>query len=71
MRIRKFNESQDTELEMGIKIESEHNDIYEELEKLMDEMPWTKEEFYTKIAKAHLKEMPDYYTKLKKMENEN
>lgn len=68
------------ELEMGIKIESEHNDIYEELDQFLINlqnwnsiedslMPWTKEEFYVKIAKAHLREIPDYYTRLKIMED--
>lgn len=66
-----------SELEMGIKIESEHLDVYEELEQWLkstfkdySKMPWTKKEFYTKIAKAHLKELPDYYTRLAKMEKE-
>jgi hypothetical protein len=65
------------ELEMGIKIESEHCDIYDELEKWMKKtyqdyasMPWSKETFYKKIAEAHIKEMPDYYTRLSNMENE-
>ena len=62
------------ELEMGIKIESEHGDIYEELETYFARknivMPFYKREFYEKIAKAHLREIPDYYTKLSKMENE-
>jgi len=64
------------ELEMGIKIESEHGDIYEELRDWIDEnqiqqgMPWSKRELYEKIAKAHLREMPDYYSRLTKMEKE-
>ena len=65
------------QLKMGVKVESEHGDIYEQLEKWMDKtykeyasMPWSKEEFYTKIAKAHLREIPDYYTRLGKMEKE-
>ena len=91
--MRKFtqlNESKEEfdtkELEMGIKIESEHGDVYDELKKwagdlfrehsvevmLEDDgepnMPWTEEEFYEKIAKAHLREMPDYYSRLTKME---
>ena len=71
------NENSDSQLEMGIKIESEHNNIYEELEKWMEDtykdyasMPWTREEFYAKIAKAHLIEIDDYYTRLIKMEKE-
>lgn len=70
------------ELEMGIKIESEHGDIYEELKKWADNifkendptaesiMPWTEKEFYEKIAKAHLREIPDYYNRLTKMEKD-
>lgn len=72
MKIKRFNESEDTQLEMGIKIESEHNDVYEFMEKYLKDndldMPISKREFYEKIAKAHLREMPDYYTKLAKME---
>ena len=64
------------ELEMGIKIESEHGDIYEELRDWIDEnqiqqgMPWSKKELYEKIAKAHLREIPDYYSRLTKMEKD-
>lgn len=76
------------ELEMGIKIESEHGDVYEELKKwardvfadnsvevLLDDngeaiIPWTEKEFYEKIAKAHLREIPDYYSRLTKMEKD-
>jgi hypothetical protein len=43
------------QLEMGTKIEMEHTD-----NKLIAKM----------IAKDHLKELPDYYTRLRKMENE-
>lgn len=71
-----INESKsvDKELEAGIKIESEHGNIYKELQSYLKEndvpMPWSEEEFYTKIAKAHLKEIPDYYTRLTKMEKD-
>jgi hypothetical protein len=64
------------ELEMGIKIESEHGDIYKDLKEWMEKtykessMPWSEKEFYERIAKAHLREMPDYYSRLKKMEGE-
>jgi hypothetical protein len=88
----KINESKEEfrvkELELGIKIESEHGDVYDELknwakktfqdesvEVMLDDkgdpiMPWTEKEFYEKIAKAHLKEIPDYYTRLNKMEKD-
>ena len=39
------------QLEMGIKVEAEHTD---------------DKEMAKKIAKAHLSEFPDYYTKLSK-----
>jgi len=64
------------ELEMGVKVEREHMDVYNEIKKILgddmilgEDMPWTKEEFCEKIARAHLKELKDYYTRLKKMEN--
>jgi len=57
------------ELSMGIKVEKEHLNVYNELKDIMgDKMPWTEDEFAEKIARAHLKEMKDYYTRLKKME---
>lgn len=31
-------------------------------------MPFGKKEFYQKIAESHLREIPDYYTRLNKME---
>lgn len=80
--MRKFsqiNESKEEfnpkELEMGIKIESEHGDVYDEIDSYLESYnivtPWTKEEFYEKIAKAHLREIPDYYSRLTKMEKES
>ena len=76
--VKKYNEfikeDSDTQLEMGIKIEKEHNDIYEYLCKYLKdnelEMPLSEDEFAEKIAKAHLREMDDYYTRLIKMEND-
>ncbi len=63
-----------TELEMGIEAEKEHLNIYRDIEDLLKkhglEMPWTEDEFAEKIAKDHLAEMSDYYSKLKKMEAE-
>lgn len=76
----KLNESKiefdPEQLEMGIKIESEHCDIYEQLEAYLKQfsnklpMPWTRKEFYKRIAQAHLREMSDYYTRLQKMESD-
>jgi len=58
------------ELKMGIKIEKEHLDIYKELKGIMgSDIPWTENEFAEKIARAHLKELKDYYSRLKNMED--
>jgi len=73
-----INEHKETfdpkELEMGIKVESEHGDIYEYLDTYLEtwniQMPCKKEEFYERIAKAHLREIPDYYSRLSKMEKD-
>ena len=62
-----------TELEMGIKVEKEHLNIYKEIKSLLEKndikIPWTEDEFAEKVAKAHLKEIGNYYTELKKMED--
>ena len=64
----------DKQLELGLKIEKEHNDIYDFLDKYFKDNnianPLTEREFYEMIAKAHIKEIPDYYTKLIKVEKE-
>jgi len=57
------------ELEMGIKVEKEHLDIYRELKGILgDDIPWSENEFAEKIAKAHIRELKDYYSRLKIME---
>ena len=70
----KINESNDEfdtkQLEMGIKIESEHNDIYDYLLNNVKYLPLSARDFYERIAKAHLREIPDYYSRLKIIENE-
>lgn len=62
------------ELKMGIKIEKEHSDIWRRLDSYLESynvaMPFTEDEFYELIAKAHLKELPDYYSRLKIMEKD-
>lgn len=69
-----FNENTETksQLEMGIEVEKEHKDVWDLLKKFADDnkvtLPLTEEEFYKKIAEAHLKEISDYYTRLDKME---
>lgn len=73
MIVRKFNEN-NTQLEMGIKVESEHCNIYDRIDSYLESfniaMPMSRTEFYEEIAKAHIKEIPDYYTRLLKMEKE-
>jgi hypothetical protein len=63
----------DNELDIGKKVEREHKDAYDIIkQKLSDkgiEMPLSEDDFYEMIAKAHLKEISDYYTRLRKMEN--
>lgn len=78
MKIKTFDIFEDnttpTQLEMGISIESEHGDVYDYIDNYLESfnvpMPCSKEEFYKKIAEAHLREMPDYYTRLSNMESE-
>ncbi len=67
-----LNENYSTQLEMGIKVESEHKNIYDMLKtyltKYKVKMPFSEEEFFKYIVKAHLSELPDYYSRLEKME---
>lgn len=55
-----------TEFQMGLSVELEHGSQWG------DETNVTKDDplFTGRIAWAHLKEIPDYYTRLKKMEAE-
>lgn len=65
--------SQLSQLEMGIEIEKEkeHKDVYEQIKKMCgNKFTWTLEQFAENIAKAHIKEIPNYYDLLKKMENQ-
>jgi hypothetical protein len=72
MKYAKLLEILKSELKKGIKVEEEHKDLYDlfvkEFKKLGSDMPLSKEDFYKKIAQAHLAERPDYYTELAKME---
>jgi hypothetical protein len=72
MKYAKLLEILKSELKKGIKVEEEHEDLYDffvkEFKKIDTDMPISKEDFYKKIAQAHLKEMPNYYTELAKME---
>lgn len=57
-------------LEKGIEVEKEHRELYLEIKKRLAEigieMPISEQEFYTEIAKAHIKERKDYYDLLEK-----
>jgi len=50
---------------MGLEIELEHGAIHDDTNVTNDDTLLT-----SKIALAHLKEIPDYYSRLKKMEAE-
>jgi len=67
----KLSESQ---LEMGKKVEKEHDDVYEYFSSFLKKhdikMPLSRSDFFEMIAKAHLKELRDYYDRLKKMEGD-
>ncbi len=52
------------QLKMGMSVEKEHD-----AEKDTDVVPGHDKGTIMKIAVAHLRELPDYYTRLKKMEN--
>jgi rubrerythrin len=66
-------EPKSKQLSMGCEIEKEHKDVFDLLNKAFEDagakMPVTEDAFYEMVAKAHLKELPDYYTRLKKMES--
>ncbi|MBZ0204259.1 MAG: hypothetical protein K8I03_14685 [Ignavibacteria bacterium] len=53
------------EFQMGLEVELEHGMINPVTNVTGDDLTMT-----AKIALAHLNEIPDYYTRLKKMENE-
>ncbi len=60
------------ELKMGVEVEKEHTDLLNKFKDFCTKnnvhMPLTDEEFFETIAKAHLREFPQYYTHLKQME---
>jgi hypothetical protein len=62
------------EIKKGIEIEQEHKDLLDLIKDFLKEnnleMPISDEEFYATITRAHLKEIPDYNTRLLKMEEE-
>jgi hypothetical protein len=54
------------QLKTGIKVESEHKDLYKMVKNCKSPCKITPTKFYATIAKAHLKEDKNYYNKLKK-----
>ena len=59
------------QLDIGIKVESEHEETYNKLFLMASNGKFpTKKQFFKMIALDHLKENPKYYTYLKKMEKE-
>jgi rubrerythrin len=60
--------SEEDQLEKGIEVEKEHTDVYELMEDFLKKhdlkMPLTRKEFFEMVAKAHIKEVKDYYDKL-------
>lgn len=61
----KVGKSKDKELEIGKKVEMEHAGTIKQFAPDAD-----IETVATSIAKDHLKELPDYYSRLVKMEKE-
>jgi hypothetical protein len=61
------------ELAMGTEIEKEHLDtikwLVEQLGGDVKKFESLRDEAAERIARDHLKELPDYYTRLKKMES--
>jgi transketolase len=72
MKYAKLLEILKSELKKGIKVEEEHENLYEyfekEFKKLDKDMPISKEDFYKMIAQTHIAEISNYYTKLAEME---
>lgn len=62
------NEFDPKEIELGIKEEKEHRDLYDIIKQCADdnkiEMPLSEDDFYLTIVKAHLREDDKYYSKL-------
>ena len=59
------------QVQMGIEVEKEHAPTVKKIrEALGEDLDISNEEIYQMIAEDHLKEFPDYYTRLKKMETQ-
>jgi hypothetical protein len=68
------NENADTDqLEKGEQVESEHAETVKKIKDSIKDgkVTLTDEEIFKLIAEDHLKELPDYYTKLEKIEKQN
>jgi len=61
-----FKEIRLSEFRRGLEVELEHGSLWGEATNVTNDDP----HFTGKIAWAHLKEIPDYYTRLDKMEAE-
>jgi len=61
-----FNQVDLEQFRMGLAVELEHGSQFGETTNVTNDDPL----FTGRIAWAHLKEIPDYYTRLEKMENE-
>jgi hypothetical protein len=61
-----WNEIRLAEFRRGLEVEQEHGSLWGEATNVTKDNPL----FTGRIAWAHLKEMPDYYTRLDKMESE-
>lgn len=67
---KKKDTEREEQLRMGKIVEKEHKNIWKILyDKFKNDLPFTEDEFYTLIAQAHIDELKDYYTRLKKMES--
>ena len=58
------------ELKRGVEVEKEHADLYKRIKADYPDFQMSLDEFAGWIAKAHLRELKDYYTRLDKMEAE-
>jgi hypothetical protein len=67
---RSFSDYDRGQLRSGIEIEKEHKDLWEHLRARYPGFDMSLNEFAKWIAGAHLEEIPDYYTRLKKMEDQ-
>ena len=66
-----YKRSSSEELALGIEIEREHLGTIRKIEKAIESgSPLSDDEICELIAKDHIAELSDYYSRLKKMEGE-